>query len=108
MRKTRERIDAEVARELLNQAHPRAEDLEGDQDARLFWLIQRRLIRDDNPERGQRLATLHTEVATAPGNTAAHQERDRLMTELATEALAEFEEEERAIEAGTRKDHWNA
>lgn len=115
----RERIDAETARELLAQKHPHEGPETGtDRDAKLFWLIQQRIIagghnagiRPPDHERwsarASKLAELHTQVYTDPNNLTAHTERDALLHEIQEEALQELHQIEAEVASGKRASMW--
>jgi hypothetical protein len=105
---SRERIDDDAARELLDQRHGELNGNVSDEfDIALHWAIQMRLIKDTKPERGHRLAELHFTTTTNPENKAAQDEREKLLEEIADEALAEVEEKQEQIARGERKDYFN-
>jgi hypothetical protein len=119
-RKPRERIDAEAARELLNINHPDATPHDGtDEDAKLFFLLQLRIM--GRPWRGEgqpdeewkassarcgELAELHTQLRLHPEDSHAASRQEELLEEIAVEALAELQELKAAVKRGERKDLW--
>ncbi len=110
-------VDAQVARELLAQRHPEIGENAGDErEARLWWLIQQRIIGPHKPEppnpdtpngvRSLRLAELWAHIVAFPEDTAAQKEREQIMETITEEALEQLAQEEEAIRAGTRKSWW--
>jgi hypothetical protein len=101
-RKPRERIDAEAARELLHQQRHDDEPTAGsERDAKLWWLIQHR-VGFEKSERSDRLCELHSRLWLNPADTSAAAEQQTIFEEINDEAIAQLEEIDRAIRAGTR------
>ena len=99
-------LDAATARELLHQRHPDSEPEENsERDGKLWWILTHKTAFAAN-ERSQRLAELHTQIIAMPENSAAHQERDKLLQQIEEEALAELQAMDEEIAAGTRAGYW--
>ena len=121
----RERIDAEAARELLTQSHqPDEPERCTERDAKLFWLIQQRIIGGGAaashlaPEEAKRwsdradlLCQNHEALYSGaqigtPAALAAMNIRERILDEIQREAIAELREIERQVATGERESLW--
>ena len=113
-RKSRERLDAEAARELLQRRYPDTAPQENtDEDVALFWIIQLKIV--GRPWRGEgdppadwnaratRLAELHPMILAQLNNPALNAEHDRIMEEICDEAHQELAERKKLVAAGKLK-----
>jgi len=111
-RKPQPRLDAEAARELLSQQHPEMDTTNREEDAALWWQIQRRIsfALDDrsgdeakdkyNHERSEELCDLHAKLISFPEDTHAQARREELLEEIVLEAHAELQQRKKWVAQG--------